>query len=64
MASLIFQIGNSGAKKSDVRKVLKAFGVREKELWDLSVSQLNLALAMIKDTRTDQRGITEEVGLE
>jgi hypothetical protein len=63
-ASLIFQIGNSGAKKSDVRKVLKAFDVREKELWDLSVSQLNLALAMIKDTRTDQRNITEEVGLE
>ena len=63
-AGLIFDIGNSGAKKEDVRKVLRAFEVREKDLWDLTVPQLQLALAMIKDTKESGKDMTERLGLQ
>ena len=63
-ASLIFQIGNSGAKKEDVRKVLKAFDVREKELFELNTAQLTMILELIKDTKDTQRDIGKILGVE
>lgn len=63
-ASLIFDIGNAGAKKKDLRTVLDAFDVKEKDLWKLNEKQLSIILYFVKETKDMKKEVAEELGIE